>query len=86
MARKPEQLDSVEEVVSVDTQEEIKQQPVKKEVKNQVEDKRVTLINTQNYSIFVSYFKDECLVPPRARVTVIEAGLPQQLPNGIHKL
>lgn len=79
MAKKPEQLEEVEV-----TQEE----PVVEVIKptEKAENKKVVLMNTLNYTIFVKYLKDECAVPPRGRVQVLESGLPSELPTGIYKL
>lgn len=80
MARKPEQLEEVEV-----TQEEPVVE-VAKPAEKKVEDKKVVLMNTLNYTVFVKYLKDECAIPPRGRVQVLESGLPSELPTGIYKL
>lgn len=80
MARKPEQLEEVEV-----TQEEPVVE-VAKPTEKKVEDKKVVLMNTLNYTVFVKYLKDECAIPPRGRVQVLESGLPSELPTGIYKL
>lgn len=79
MAKKPEQLEEVEV-----TQEE----PVVEVAKpaEKAEDKKVVLMNTLNYTVFVKYLKDECAIPPRGRIQVLESGLPSELPTGIYKL
>lgn len=78
MAKKPELIEEADSV-------EITSESRKASSVETVE-KRVVLMNTQNYSIFVPYFKDECLVPPRARVQLLENGLQETLPEGIYKL
>ena len=80
MARKPEQLEEAEV-----TQEEPVVE-VAKPTEKKVEDKKVVLMNTLNYTVFVKYLKDECAIPPRGRVQVLESGLPSELPTGIYKL
>lgn len=52
----------------------------------EVKNKKVKLVNRNDYDVFISYYRQEFAVSPQGEVVCDEEGIPNTLPKGVFKL